>query len=230
MNHDEAWDRIPWLVNGRADEAEREHLEAHLRVCEECRIEVAVQRQVMSAIANDKRIDVVPGTAFQRLWDRISADELDDEPEFVGSDDTSAPPEKTAAPVVSQPRNRPLTRWLAAAVIVEAVGLIALMAALSARGVDRQPAAQPFGEYRTVTSSAPQASPGVIRAVFQPTLRVSDLQQLLEQSGLRIVSGPTEAGVYTLASSTSEDHARVDRALGELRAHPSVRFAEPVGK
>ncbi len=81
MNHDEAWDRIPWLINGRADAAEREHLEAHLRVCEECRIEVAVQRQVMTAIASDKRIDVVPGTAFQRLWDRIAADALHDESE-----------------------------------------------------------------------------------------------------------------------------------------------------
>ncbi len=92
---------------------------------------------------------------------------------------------------------------------------MALTAALSSQSVDNQPLAvlypfallyfgllnQPPAEYRTVTSPAP-ASPtsrGIIRAVFQPTLRVSDLQQLLEQSGLQIVSGPTEAGVYTLA-------------------------------
>ncbi len=52
-------------------------------LCEECRQEVAVQRQVMSTIANDKRIDVVPGAAFQRLWDRISADEDDDDQDLA---------------------------------------------------------------------------------------------------------------------------------------------------
>lgn len=237
MNHDEVWDRIPWLVNGRADDTERENIEAHLRLCEECRQEVAVQRQVMSTIANDKRIDVVPGAAFQRLWDRISADEDDDDQDLATSQPIPPPPavRLTPAPVTrdsrardsrSDPRGRSMIRWLAAAVIVEAVGLMALTAALSSRDAESQPPA----EYRTVTSAAPQAPRAIIRAVFSPTLKVSDLQQLLEKSGLQIVSGPTEAGVYTLAASSTVVHERTDTALSELRTHPAVRFAEPVGK
>ena len=42
----------------------------------------------------------------------------------------------------------------------------------------------------------------VIRAVFSPTITLDQLQAILDEAQLKIVSGPTEAGVYSLASSS----------------------------
>jgi hypothetical protein len=61
--------------------------------------------------------------------------------------------------------------------------------------------------------------------VFAPTVTLSELQALLDDAHLKIVSGPTEAGVYSLAMSASPS---VDWSLRRLRAHEVVRFAESV--
>ena len=42
----------------------------------------------------------------------------------------------------------------------------------------------------------------VIRAVFSPTITLVELQTMLDEAQLRIVSGPTEAGVYSLAANS----------------------------
>ncbi len=77
----------------------------------------------------------------------------------------------------------------------------------------------------TVTTTAPQPANTAIRAVFAPTVTLSELQELLDDAHLKIVSGPTEAGVYSLAMSGSRS---VDWSLQRLRGNEVVRFAEPV--
>jgi hypothetical protein len=79
--------------------------------------------------------------------------------------------------------------------------------------------------YYTVTNPAPQAANTAIRAVFAPTVTLSELQELLDDAHVKIVSGPTEAGVYSLAMSASPS---VDWSLQRLRGHEAVRFAESV--
>jgi hypothetical protein len=63
----------------------------------------------------------------------------------------------------------------------------------------------------------------VIRAVFSPTITLVQLQSLLDEAQLKIVSGPTEAGVYSLASNST---LTVRSSLALLRQHATVRFAE----
>jgi hypothetical protein len=63
----------------------------------------------------------------------------------------------------------------------------------------------------------------VIRAVFAPATTLVELQKILDEAQLKIVSGPTEAGVYSLASNSS---VTVRASLALLREHPTVRFAE----
>jgi hypothetical protein len=63
----------------------------------------------------------------------------------------------------------------------------------------------------------------VIRAVFAPTITLDELQSILDEAQLRIVSGPTEAGVYSLAANSSRS---VSSSLALLRGHAKVRFAE----
>jgi hypothetical protein len=222
MNHDPVWHMIPWYVNGRAEDKQREQIETHLRVCNECRNEVMAQRQILNAIASDKRIDSVPGVAFQRLWERISNEES-------RTPDDAEPPSETdsLAPAQAPMRARAsvLTHWLAAAVIIEAIGITVLTVALRSNDAVEPPAAQ----FRTVTST-PATTQGDIRAVFAPEATTSELQRLLEQSGLQIVAGPTEAGVYTLASTTTATDSRRNAALASLRVSPAVRFAEPISR
>jgi hypothetical protein len=81
-------------------------------------------------------------------------------------------------------------------------------------------------DYYTVTSAPSQPAKAVIRAVFAPTVTLSELQALLDDAHLSIVSGPTEAGVYSLAMTGSQP---IDWSLRRLRAHDTVRFAETIG-
>jgi hypothetical protein len=76
-----------------------------------------------------------------------------------------------------------------------------------------------------VTTASPHAPGETVRAVFSPTITLVELQAILDEAQLRIVSGPTEAGVYSLAP-TSQRPTRA--ALALLRAHPNVRFAEGI--
>lgn len=77
--------------------------------------------------------------------------------------------------------------------------------------------------YRTVTTAVSRPRGEVIRAVFAPTITLVELQTILDEAQLKIVSGPTEAGVYSLASNST---LTVRASLALLRQHSTVRFAE----
>jgi hypothetical protein len=77
--------------------------------------------------------------------------------------------------------------------------------------------------YFTVTTAAPRAPGEVIRAVFSPTITLVELQAILDAAQLRIVAGPSEAGVYSLAANSERS---VSSSLATLRSDSKVRFAE----
>ena len=77
--------------------------------------------------------------------------------------------------------------------------------------------------YHTVTTSESRAPDEVIRAVFSPSITLVELQTILDEAQLRIISGPTEAGVYSLAANSRRP---VSSSLALLRRHAAVRFAE----
>ena len=84
-------------------------------------------------------------------------------------------------------------------------------------------------EYRTGAREPAESAPrATIRAVLAPTLTLGELQALLGQAQLQIVAGPSDAGVYSLAPMSAQAAAATQPALAQLRAHPGVRFAEPV--
>lgn len=193
--HRRAWEAIPWLVNGRIGDAERDQLEAHLLDCRDCRDELALQRQLRDEIRREAE-PAPDAQALERLWQRIDSSAAMD----------GVPP--------AAARPRPWVRWLAAAAVIETVALAAVVGAN-------------FGaapEYRTYSSAAAAPGSGTIRAVFEANLPLGDLQQLLDRANLRIVDGPTDLGVYTLAPRAD---APRDAALTLLRADARVRFAEP---
>jgi hypothetical protein len=116
--------------------------------------------------------------------------------------------------------------WQGQGLMAASLAVLAVALSLLAAGRWTQYGARAAAPaYKTVTVSVPRAPNEVIRAVFSPALTLSELQDILDEAQLRIVSGPTEAGVYSLAASSSRP---VNASLLSLRGHASVRFAERI--
>jgi hypothetical protein len=201
---------IPWYVNGSIGEIERQRVDAHLLLCAGCRDDLAHDQRVYEAMTADTAVEYMPAASLKRLQARLDAV------------DVAADAEVSAeVPATDEPRggSMPWQGLMAASVAVMAV-------ALSLLATDRwlqfrAHATQP--NYYTVTTSATRAPDEVIRAVFAPTITLVELQAILDEAQLRIISGPTEAGVYSLAANSGRP---VSSSLALLRAHGMVRFAE----
>jgi hypothetical protein len=203
--HHEVSALLPWYVNETLGERDRQTVDAHLGICTACRDDLAAQRRICEAIAAQPAIDYMPVASLKRLQARL---------------DTQAESAGAFAAANEQPTRRWPWRGLMAASLATMAVAIALLA--SSRWVQMEAAlTQP--NYRTVTNSTPRPQGEVIRAVFSPTITLVELQTILDEAQLRIVSGPTEAGVYSLASNST---LTVRASLALLRQHSTVRFAE----
>ena len=209
---------LPWYVNESIGEHERQRVNSHLERCANCREDLAREQRVFQGMNVETAVEYMPAASLKRLLARLNG---------MSSADTETvtPARRPAAggspAVAGNPSRRPAA-WLglmAASVAVMAVtlGLLAADRWIQFRVHSSAP------DYYTVTSPAPRAPEVVIRAVFAPTITLVELQSLLDEAQLRIVSGPTEAGVYSLAANS---HRPVNSSLALLRAHTKVRFAE----
>jgi anti-sigma factor RsiW len=210
--HQEIGELLPWFVNGRLSEADRQRVDAHLRVCEACSDEFTAQRRIYGLMSVDAGVERMPTAGLKRL--RLRIESLDEVGRAPAAPDEVA---RSEAPAASSSRQR--RGAIAASIAMTAFGALA---ALLWNQHERRIAP---ANYYTVTTTAPQPANTAIRAVFAPTVTLSELQELLDDAHLKIVSGPTEAGVYSLAMSGS---ASVDWSLRRLRGHEVVRFAESV--
>jgi hypothetical protein len=204
--HQEVSALMPWYVNETLDETASQRVESHLALCAVCRDDLAAQKRICEAIDAQPTVDYMPVASLKRLQARLDAQQ-------AGAAVSQANP--------SQPRRHGTMAWrgwLAASVAGDAVA-VGLMTAN--RWLQFEAHVQP--NYRTVTSTAARPAGEVIRAVFAPSITLVELQSILDESQLRIVSGPTEAGVYSLASNST---LTVRASLAMLRQHSAVRFAE----
>jgi hypothetical protein len=204
--HREVWELLPWHINGRLSEPDHRRVEAHLHVCDACHGECAAQRQIYQVIAADTAVEQMPMAGLNKLRQRIERTEI--------AAPTDAVPERTRPAA----RGRPRAAAIAASAAAVAVA-VSIPAALHWQ-------AHRAAAYYTVTAAAAPQAGAVIRAVFAPTLTLSELQSVLDDAHLKIVSGPTEAGVYSLAMSGPQS---IDWSLRTLRGHGTVRFAESIG-
>jgi hypothetical protein len=210
LAHLHVWELLPWIVNGRASDAERKLVDAHVRDCERCQAELASQRTLCAAMASreDAGPDIERG--LDHLWERF---------------DEAAQPAVRTGTLSSAPwrgRMTAIACGLAAIVLLE-TGALATLG--FSRGADSAPA-----NYRTLSEANAGAARATIRLVADPAMPVGRLQALLVPLHLQIVGGPSENGVYSLAPFVPVAPGDVARQLGVLRAAPGVRFAEPVGE
>lgn len=201
---------LPWFVVDALSESELELVQAHLEGCALCLADVQRERQVRALARGNPVVEHAPQAGLHKLMARI--DEVEREAPAAASDH-AVPPAAIRRPKV--------VRWLAAAVIVQALGLGILGAWLWARGAElRTP--------RFHTMSSPSASSGrtsQIRVVFAPSMMSADMQALLTSISATVTAGPSEAGVYDLALRNKG--VTMDAALAQLRANAGVTFAEP---
>jgi hypothetical protein len=207
---------LPWLVTGRLSEGDAARVNRHLEECAICRADVGEQRDLRSALRTEGPVEFAPQAGLAATLARIDELARDVDPPVAAS----RPGRESVAP-----RRPGMTQWLAAAVVVQAVGLGVLAAAF----LHGAPTARAPADYETLSSPTAIASAPLIRAVFDTSMTVGELKTLLTSQHLSIVGGPTEAGVLTLgAADSAVGAARLDASLAGLRANPHVLFAEPV--
>lgn len=219
--HAEAWDLLPWVANGRIAPADREWVDAHVQGCAECRAELSAQRMLSTHLkeAGDEPAQGMnPGASeeqrsFDRLWARIEAAE-------------SAAPVMQAASAGSRRVSRPV-RWLAAAVIVQGIGLALFgFNALRSTGSGKP-------DYVTVTSQAPvRGGAPMVSLVFEPKASIDTINTLLAHQGLSIVSGPGLSGNFTAALSADAvaSGASAESVAAVISKDPNVTFAQPIAR
>jgi len=211
--HAEARDLIPWWVNGRLTESEAQQVESHVAQCVECRADVEVERRVLAAVRRRSQVTYAPQVSLQKLMSRI--EDVEREVPTRPAVDASRALARSAAESGS--------RWRLAAGV-----LLGLALGLAAAGGWR--AASPGGTASYTTASVtqrPAGRPAQIRVVFSPTVTVEELIRVVAGNGLAIVDGPSESGVYGLATAARSE-VSLPESLVRLRADPRVRFAEPV--
>jgi len=215
--HAEAWALLPWLANGRIAPEDREWVDAHVQGCEECRAELAAQRRVAAHVTSEEANTPLPASSdeqksFNKLWARIEAAESA----------SKAATGTTGAPV-PVPRSSRTTRWLAAAVVVQALGLGMLGMMLGSR-------ATPGGDIQTYATVEPRLNAPAVRLVFSPDASMESIKTLLVHQGLTIVAGPGDSGNFTaeLSVDAVASGASAESVAQVLKKDPHVSFAEPV--
>lgn len=205
QQHRQTWDLIPWLVNGTVSAMDRAQAESHLAACADCRDEYAFQSRLHAGLAIDARADASCEAGLAQLLSRIDAEESGH-----GIDATPRAAQKW------------LLRSLAAAVVLQAIGLAALLWPMQHA---------PSPAYRTLSATPAAPASAVVRLVPSPELSLGQLQRILGENGLRIVEANDSATILALAPATGRhaSAAAIDAAIGQLRRTPGVLLAEPIG-
>ena len=215
--HAEAWALLPWVANGRIAGEDREWVEAHVTGCAECRAELASQRLVASQMSSAVDQPVVGNEeqkSFNKLWARIEAAEA-----------ATTPAAGTSVGARGARFSRTV-RWLAAAVVVQAIGL-GVLGFSSLRGD-----ASPNGGFVTVAEPLPRLNAPAVRIVFAPQASIDTVNTLLTHQGLSIVSGPGIRGNFTaeLSPDAVASGASAESVASVISKDPNVSFAQPVAR
>src|SRR5450631_1417674 len=171
--HPEISSLLPWYVNGSISASERLHVDEHLTLCTHCRDELARERWIYQNMTAENAVEYMPSASLQRLQARLD-----------GVDVAESPVNAPRGAENPRERSMPWQGLMAASVAVLAVALSLLAAGRWTQYGARTAAPA----YHTVTNAVPRAPNEAIRAVFSPTITLNELQSILDEAQLRIVS------------------------------------------
>jgi hypothetical protein len=167
--HDTVQQLLPWHINGTLSADETARVEAHLAECEDCRADLAAERDLAREVAL-LPLDVEDG------WQAMAL-RLGEEP-------------------AGNVRRFPLLRrtvplgWAVGGALAASVALAVALVGL------QQPA--PADQTFHTLGSPSAAAPGQMIVLFRPDTTEQQMRAILSAQGARIVDGPTAAGAYVL--------------------------------
>ncbi|HXY05315.1 MAG TPA: zf-HC2 domain-containing protein [Burkholderiaceae bacterium] len=200
--HRHAQELLPWYLTGTLDEDQHAVVQAHLRSCSACQLDLQWERRLQQACRSTESVwDADCG--FAQVQRQLNA-----------SDPWVRRLLRRARLGLRRiaPSSRP---WIGYAALAQLAAIALLIGLL----IERSPSS---GEYRTL--GAAPAAPANILVVFDSNLRERDLERILRGVGARIAGGPNATGGYLVAV----DPARQVVVLQALRSEQGVRLAEPM--
>jgi hypothetical protein len=162
---------LPWFVNGTLDSHESARVQGHLAECEECRDDLAGERQLARAVAS---LPLNADDGWKAMQLRLAE---------------AAPARGRLAPARLVGRRVPLG-WAMAGSLAASFALALVMTGF-------RPGAAPQQTYHTL-GSAPSAAQGHAVVLFKPDTTEQQMRVILSAQGARVVDGPTAAGAYVL--------------------------------
>jgi hypothetical protein len=204
LTHEEAFELLPWFVNGTLADSEHAGVAQHVRSCLPCRVALQEQHQLQSLLEQQPTIPLSAEPAFDRLIQEIGDSRL-------------RRIQQTRTPI-SLPRFLVPVRPLAitAAVLVISLGFASWLVTSSFNE-------QPEGEFSTL--SATGASGFDLDIVFADGISESELRALVRNIDGVISGGPSDIGRYRVrVGAPPGDQADVDAVLEMLRDDERVRF------
>ena len=203
--HDRAFELLPWFVNASLESDEHEAVRAHASSCMICRREIAELEDLQRSIRHLPADEAIPEPDMRRINARI---------------DAQLARERRPLRILSALRD-----WFGSPFrIAFAAQTIALLviAVIWLQPNETDP------EFRTLTSTEPLPAGQYVRIVFDPNAGESAVAELLDSSGLILVSGPSERGVATLRFAADTGDNEHDDLIRRMQADSRVLFAEAV--
>lgn len=199
--HRRAWALLPWVANGTAGEAQRAMVRAHLEHCGDCRAELEAQSRLRRLVADaPPAVELAAEAGLVRLMGRVDG-----------------PLQEQPVPVLAARRRSPLMAAMAAAVVVQAIGL----------GIMGFHGSGAETDFRTLSQPEAHARAASVLAVPRQDTTMVEWQSLLRAQQLEVVGGPNMVGGFELAAAKGNT-LTVDEQLARLRQSPAIRLAEPL--
>ena len=196
LQHNRAFELLPWLVNGTLSGAERDAVEQHTRTCIACRRELKEQQSLHAAVRARRTADVSVEAGFDRLNSELDAARVTERH--------------------WQLRYAKATPFAIAA----AAGVAVLAILLWFTPLPELDASN----YSTLATPAGEAA--LVDIVFADQATAAEMQALLDSIGGEIVAGPTSLGRYSVRVAPAQaDATALGEVLRVLQADPRVRFA-----
>jgi hypothetical protein len=233
--HEEVWLLLPWLANERLAAEEREMAEEHVRQCEPCERELALQHLMCNAFTEPDRVTYAPGPSFRKLMDRIDGESR------TGDGKKTGPIGKPGkAPQRSrQPAERSLAARLGHVSLWRPPGLAWAASFLILFGITGMMVTayrwlEPV--YKTRTDATSAVTPNVLHIALDRSLPIGEVEELLRTGGARIVEGPgntgilgvTPVGVIVGQTSASSANKQLRALSARLRTDPRVLWVQPL--
>lgn len=204
MNHDEARELLPWLVNDTLHGEERERVQLHASSCVICRRELADLERIQASVREEMDSAPLRVPDMRRVNARI---------------DAMIEKQNNRKRILAVLRNAVDHPWRIA-FAAQSFLLVILLSFLL------WPKPETAG-FTTLTDPASPPAGDYLRVVFDPDMDESEITRILDELSLELVDGPSARGVATLGYTMS-GNAGPDAAAAKLLEKPGVLFAEPV--